>query len=47
MILAGISDIDEGELTVHGDQELISINTGKQPAHRSGKYLFKRSLAGI
>lgn len=28
MILAGISDIDEGELTVHGEQELISINTG-------------------
>ena len=28
MILAGISDIDEGELTVNGEQALIAINTG-------------------
>ena len=28
VILAGISDIDGGSLTVHGEQELISINTG-------------------
>lgn len=27
-VLAEISDIDEGKLTVYGDQELISINTG-------------------
>ena len=28
IILAGISDIDGGQLNVHGEQELISINTG-------------------
>lgn len=28
MILAGISDIDEGSLVVNGEQALISINTG-------------------
>ena len=28
VILAGISDIDGGNLAVHGEQELISINTG-------------------
>lgn len=28
VILAGISDIDSGQLAIHGEQELISINTG-------------------
>lgn len=28
IILSGISDIDGGKLSVHGEQELISINTG-------------------
>lgn len=28
MILAGISDIDEGSIVVNGEQSLISINTG-------------------
>ena len=28
MILAGISDIDEGDMIVNGEQALISINTG-------------------
>ena len=28
LILSGISDIDGGKLSVHGEQELISINTG-------------------
>lgn len=28
VILSGISDIDEGNLKVHGEQALISINTG-------------------
>ena len=28
MILAGISEVDEGSITVNGEQALISINTG-------------------
>ena len=28
VVLAGISDIDEGDLTINGEQALISINTG-------------------
>lgn len=28
VVLSGISDIDEGNLTIHGEQALISINTG-------------------
>ena len=28
VILAGISDIDGGEMTINGEQALISINTG-------------------
>lgn len=28
VVLAGISDIDEGNLTINGEQALISINTG-------------------
>ena len=28
MVLAGISDIDEGSITINGEQSLIAINTG-------------------
>ena len=28
LVLSGISDIDEGKMTVNGEQALISINTG-------------------
>lgn len=28
VVLAGISDVDEGSLDIHGEQALISINTG-------------------
>ena len=28
VVLSGISDIDEGEMVINGEQALISINTG-------------------
>ena len=31
LILAGISDIDEGSLDIRGEQALIAINTGLNP----------------
>lgn len=31
IILAGISDVDEGEMIVNGEQALIAINTGLNP----------------
>lgn len=31
LILAGISQIDEGEMTINGEQALVAINTGLNP----------------
>ena len=31
IILAGISEVDEGEMIVNGEQALIAINTGLNP----------------
>ena len=43
LILAGISDHDGGKMTVHGEQALISINTGLNlQLTGAGKEIFQR-----
>lgn len=48
LVLAGISDIDEGDLVVYGEQELISINTGlNQQLTGAENIEFKGALLGF
>lgn len=48
LLLSGISDVDEGKITIHGEQSLIAINTGLNMQLTGEENInFKGALLGL